>query len=177
MKTQNWPHCGNSSKDTRIKTHNIHRHDLSISIAWHKHVYKTGQPARCLFSCGHCVVCAWICGFWWTNWYNQAFLLLGWYHRSTTFSLQWVVSSFNFVFINIFYKYWSTELRVIFYTLCLCYYFFYIVLSLYLYCCYVVYPDHHFTVIYHQTCVLCVCLCITSTLCFLYVCTVAMLCI
>ena len=30
--------------------------------------------------------------------------------------------------------------------------------SLYLYCCYVVYPDHHFTVIYLQTCVLCVCL-------------------
>jgi hypothetical protein len=34
-----------------------------------------------------------------------------------------------------------------------CYYF-YIVLSLYLYCRYVVYPDHHFTVIFIQTCVL-----------------------
>ena len=36
-------------------------------------------------------------------------------------------------------------------TLCLSYYYFYIVLFLYLYCCYVVYPDHHFTVIYLQT--------------------------
>ena len=40
-------------------------------------------------------------------------------------------------------------------TLCLSCYYFYIVLSLYLYCCYVVYTDHHFTVIYLQTCVLC----------------------
>jgi hypothetical protein len=48
-------------------------------------------------------------------------------------------------------------------TLCLSCYYFYIVLSLYLYC-YVVYLDHHFTVIYLQTCVLCVCLVITSTL-------------
>ena len=39
-------------------------------------------------------------------------------------------------------------------TLCLSCYYFYIVLSLYLYCCYVVYPDHHFTVIYLQTCVI-----------------------
>ena len=62
-------------------------------------------------------------------------------------------------------------------TLCLSCYYFYIVLSLYLYCCYVVYPDHHFTVIYLQTCVLCVCLVITSTLFFLYTCTVVMLCI
>jgi hypothetical protein len=30
-------------------------------------------------------------------------------------------------------------------TLCLSCYYFYIVLSLYLYCCYVMYPDHHFT--------------------------------
>ena len=45
MKTKNLPHCGDSSKDTRIETHNIHRHDLSISIAWHKHVYTTGLPA------------------------------------------------------------------------------------------------------------------------------------
>ena len=56
-------------------------------------------------------------------------------------------------------------------TLCLSCYYFYIVLSLYLYCCYVVYLDHHFTVIYLQTCVLCVCLVITSTLFYLY-CTV-----
>ena len=62
-------------------------------------------------------------------------------------------------------------------TLCLSCYYFYIVLSLYLYCCYVVYPDHHFTVIYLQICVLCVCLVITSTLFYLYTCTVAMLCI
>ena len=62
-------------------------------------------------------------------------------------------------------------------TLCLSCYYFYIVLSLYLYCCYVVYPDHHFTVIYLQTCVLCVCLVITSTLCYLYTCIVVMLCI
>ena len=62
-------------------------------------------------------------------------------------------------------------------TLCLSCYYFYIVLSLYLYCCYVVYPDHHFTVIYLQTCVLCVCLVITSTLFYLYTCTVVMLCI
>ena len=41
-------------------------------------------------------------------------------------------------------------------TLCLSCYYFYIVLSLYLYCCYAVYLDHHFTVIYLQTCVLCV---------------------
>ena len=62
-------------------------------------------------------------------------------------------------------------------TLCLSCYYFYIVLSLYLYCCYVVYPDHHSTVIYRQTCVVCVCLVITSTLFYLYTCTVAMLCI
>ena len=62
-------------------------------------------------------------------------------------------------------------------TLCLSCYYFYIVLSLYLYCCYVVYPDHHFTVIYLQICVLCVCLVITSTLFYLYTCTVVMLCI
>ena len=62
-------------------------------------------------------------------------------------------------------------------TLCLSCYYFYIVLSLYLYCCYAVHPDHHFTVIYIQTCVLCVCLVITSTLFYLYTCTVGMLCI
>ena len=61
--------------------------------------------------------------------------------------------------------------------LCLSCYYFYIVLSLYLYCCYVMYLDHHFTVIYLQTCVLCVCLVITSTLFYLYTCTVVMLCI
>ena len=44
-------------------------------------------------------------------------------------------------------------------TLCLSCYYFYIVLSLYLYCCYVVYTDHHFTVIYLQTCVVCVMSC------------------
>jgi hypothetical protein len=49
-------------------------------------------------------------------------------------------------------------------TLCFSCYYFYIVLSLYLYCWYVVYTDHHFTVIYLQNCVLCVCLVITSTL-------------
>ena len=62
-------------------------------------------------------------------------------------------------------------------TLCLSCYYFYIVLSLYLYRCYVVYTDHYFTVIYLQTCVLCVCLVITSTLLYLYTCTVVMLCI
>ena len=62
-------------------------------------------------------------------------------------------------------------------TLCLSCYYFYIVLSLHLYCCYVVYLDYHFTVISLQTCVLCVCLVITSTLFYLYTCTVAMLCI
>ena len=62
-------------------------------------------------------------------------------------------------------------------TLCLSCYYFYIVLSLYLYCCYVVYTDHHFTVIFIQTCVLCVCLVITSTLFYLYTCIVGMLCI
>ena len=61
-------------------------------------------------------------------------------------------------------------------TLCFCCYYFYIVSSLYLYCCYVVYLDHHFTVIYLYTCVLCVCLVITSTLFYLYTCIV-MLCI
>ena len=50
-------------------------------------------------------------------------------------------------------------------------------LSLHLYCCYVVYTDHHFTVIYLQNCVLCVCLLITSTLFYLYTCTVVKLCI
>jgi hypothetical protein len=49
-------------------------------------------------------------------------------------------------------------------TLCLSCYYFYIVLSLYLYCCYVMYTDHHFTVIYLQICVPCVCFVITSTL-------------
>ena len=62
-------------------------------------------------------------------------------------------------------------------TLCLSCYYFYIVLSLYLYCCYVVYLDHHFTLIYLQTCVLCVCLVITSTLFYLYTCIVVLLCI
>ena len=62
-------------------------------------------------------------------------------------------------------------------TLCLSCYYFYIVLYLHLYCCYVVYLDHHFTVIFVQTCVLCVFLVITSTLFYLYTCTVAMLCI
>ena len=62
-------------------------------------------------------------------------------------------------------------------TLCLSCYYFYIVLSLYLYCCYGVYTDHHFTVIYFQTCVVCVCLVITSTLFYLYTCIVVMLCI
>jgi hypothetical protein len=61
--------------------------------------------------------------------------------------------------------------------LCFSCYYFYIVLSLYLYCCYVVYLDHQFTVIYLQTSVLCVCLVITSTLFYLYICTVVMLCI
>ena len=61
--------------------------------------------------------------------------------------------------------------------LCLSCCYFYIVLSLCLYCCYVMYPDHHFTVIYLQTCVVCVCLVITSTLFYLYACTVVMLCI
>ena len=54
-------------------------------------------------------------------------------------------------------------------SLCLSCYYFYIVLSLCLYCCYVMYPDHHFTVIYLQTCVPCVCLVITSTLFYLYI--------
>ena len=39
------------------------------------------------------------------------------------------------------------------------------------------YTDHHFTVISLQTCVLCVCLVIISTLFYLYACTVVMLCI
>ena len=62
-------------------------------------------------------------------------------------------------------------------TMCLSCYYFYIVLSLYLYCCNVVYPVHHFTVICLQTCVVCVCLVINSTLFYLYTCTVAMWCI
>jgi hypothetical protein len=62
-------------------------------------------------------------------------------------------------------------------TLCLACYYFYIALSLHLFCCYVVYLDHHFTVIYLQNCVLCVCLVITSTLYYFYTCIVAMLCI
>jgi hypothetical protein len=62
-------------------------------------------------------------------------------------------------------------------TLCLSCYYFYLVLSLYLYCCYVVYTDHHFTVIHLQTCVICACLVFTSTSCSLYICTVVMLCI
>jgi hypothetical protein len=62
-------------------------------------------------------------------------------------------------------------------SLCLSCYYFYIVLSLYLYCCYAVYLGHHFIVIYLQTCVLCVCVVITSTLFYLYTCIVVMLCI
>jgi hypothetical protein len=62
-------------------------------------------------------------------------------------------------------------------TMCLSCYYFYIVSSLYVYCCYVVYLDHHFTVIYLQTCVVCVFLVITSTLFYLYTCIVVMLCI
>ena len=60
-------------------------------------------------------------------------------------------------------------------TLCLSCYYFYIVLSLYLYCWYVVYTDHHFSVIYLQACVFCACLVFTSTL--FYTCIVVMLCI
>jgi hypothetical protein len=60
---------------------------------------------------------------------------------------------------------------------CLPCYYFYIVLSLYLYCCYLMYLDHHFTVVYLQTCVLSVCVVITSTLFYIYTCTVVMLCI
>ena len=56
-----------------------------------------------------------------------------------------------------------------------CYYF-YIVLSLYLYCWYVVYTDHHFTVIYLQNCVLCVCLVITSTL-FYFILVLSLCCV
>ena len=62
-------------------------------------------------------------------------------------------------------------------SLCFSCYYFYFVLSLYLYCCYVVYTDHHFTVIPLQTFVVCVCLVIASTIFYLYTCTVAMLCI
>ena len=92
-------------------------------------------------------------------------------------------------------------------TLCLSFYYFYIVSSLYVYCCYVVYLDYHFTVISvlllllhcfiftlvlllccvyrsslycnnrSDSCIVCVCLVITSTLFYLYSCTVAMLCI
>ena len=57
-------------------------------------------------------------------------------------------------------------------TLCFSCYYFYIVLSVYLYCSYVVYPDHHFTVTYLQICVSCVFLGITSTLFYLYTCIV-----
>jgi hypothetical protein len=62
-------------------------------------------------------------------------------------------------------------------TMCLSCYYFYIVLFVYLYCCYAMYPDHHFTVIYLQTCVLCVCVVITSIWFYLYTCIVVMLCI
>ena len=48
--------------------------------------------------------------------------------------------------------------------LCLSCYFCDIVSSLYLCCCHVVYTDNHFTVIYRQTCVLCVCPVISATL-------------
>ena len=88
-------------------------------------------------------------------------------HHFTSISLQTCVSRSS-LYCNI-----PSDLC----TLCLSCYYFYIVLSLYLYCCYVMYLDHHFTVIYLQTCVLCVCLVITSTLFYLYTCTVVMLCI
>jgi hypothetical protein len=61
-------------------------------------------------------------------------------------------------------------------SLCLSCYYFYIVLSLFLYCCYVVYLNHHFTVIYLQTCVLCVCLVITSTL-FIFILVLLLCCV
>jgi hypothetical protein len=61
-------------------------------------------------------------------------------------------------------------------TLCLsCYYFYYVLFNTCTVA--VVYPDHLFTVIYVQTCVVCVCLVITSTLFYLYACTVVLLCI
>ena len=62
-------------------------------------------------------------------------------------------------------------------SLCLSFYYFYIVLSLYLYCCYVVYTDHHFTVIYLHTCVVCVCLVITSTLLYLFILVLLLCCV
>jgi hypothetical protein len=61
-------------------------------------------------------------------------------------------------------------------TLCLSCYYFYIVLSLYLYCCYVVYLDHHFAVIYLQTSVVCVFLVITSTL-FIFILVLLLCCV
>ena len=62
-------------------------------------------------------------------------------------------------------------------TLCLSCYYFYIVLSLFLYCCYAVYLDHHFTVIYLQTCVLCVCLCVLLLHCFIFILVLLLCCV
>ena len=61
--------------------------------------------------------------------------------------------------------------------LCLSCYYFYIILSLYLYCCNVVSLDDNFTVISLQICVLCACLVFKSTSFYLYTCTVVMWCI
>jgi hypothetical protein len=51
------------------------------------------------------------------------------------------------------------NIRSDFCSLCLSCYYLYIVLSLFLYCCYVMYTDHHFTVRFIQTCVVCVFFC------------------
>jgi hypothetical protein len=78
-----------------------------------------------------------------------------------------------FVYRSSLYGNIPSDLR----TLCLSCYYFYYVLSLSLYCRYVVYPDHLVTVVYAQTCAVCVFLVITSKLFYLYTCTVVMLCI
>jgi hypothetical protein len=61
-------------------------------------------------------------------------------------------------------------------TLCLSCYYFYIVLSLCLYCCYVMYLDHHFTVIYLQTCVLCASLLLLLH-CFIFIFVLLLCCV
>ena len=62
-------------------------------------------------------------------------------------------------------------------SLCLSCYYFYIVLSLYLYCCYVVYPDHHFTVIYLPICVLCVFILLLLLHCFIFILVLSLCCV
>jgi hypothetical protein len=62
-------------------------------------------------------------------------------------------------------------------SLCLSCYYFYIVLSLLLHCCYVVYPDQYFTVIYHLQIVYSVSVLLLFRHCFILIVVLSLCCV